>query len=310
MSIRPLISVLMNCYNSDKYLRESIESVLNQSYSNWELIFWDNCSTDESANIVKAYVDKRIRYFRGREFVSLGEARNLAINKVAGEYLAILDCDDVWLPSKLEKQVAIFLREKDVAAVYSNYLKLDEKGGYEQNLLNNRLIRRGRTFENIFLHKLTIPWPTVMFRTSVVIEVGMFSHYKQVEDFDILLKIAVKGLFFYIDENLAIYRIHTNQLSVDYDLTLKEILVVYDYWYTRWTNNSKHKLKNYYLLIRGRSKIYHITGLRAIIQNEKASKYFISSSYFLPTPRSILLLIISLIPFFKKMARRYYFEKE
>ena len=81
----PLISVIINCYNGEKYLREAIDSVINQTYQNWEIIFWDNQSTDSSKQIVTSYKDNRIHYFCAPTHTSLGEARNLAVEKANGE---------------------------------------------------------------------------------------------------------------------------------------------------------------------------------------------------------------------------------
>ena len=92
----PLVSVIMNCYNGQKYLEESIESVLSQTYKNWELIFWDNQSADKSAEIFKLYKDKRLKYFLSKEHTTLYKARNLAIEKSSGDFIAFLDTDDLW----------------------------------------------------------------------------------------------------------------------------------------------------------------------------------------------------------------------
>src|SRR3990172_11917066 len=102
---QPLVSILMNCYNGEKYLREAIESVLAQTYQNWELIFWDNQSTDCSAVICKNYGDSRIRYFCASEHTELGIARILAFHKIRGEYVAVLDADDISHPDRLMRQV-------------------------------------------------------------------------------------------------------------------------------------------------------------------------------------------------------------
>ena len=96
----PLISVIINCYNGEKFLKKSIESVINQTYSNWEIIFWDNLSNDNSKKIVNHYTDKRIKYFGAKNFTKLYEARNLAIEKASGEYIAFLDVDDWWTNNK------------------------------------------------------------------------------------------------------------------------------------------------------------------------------------------------------------------
>jgi glycosyltransferase involved in cell wall biosynthesis len=83
---KPLISVIINCYNGEKYLRETIDSVLNQSYQNWEIVFWDNNSTDQSANILKSYKENRIKYFYTDKHRKLYDARNLAYEKSQGDF--------------------------------------------------------------------------------------------------------------------------------------------------------------------------------------------------------------------------------
>ena len=104
----PLVSIIMNCHNGEKYLNEAICSVLSQTYENWELIFWDNQSTDKSSVIVQKYKDTRIQYFYAETYTRLGEARNHAIKKSQGEFIAFLDCDDLWMSTKLEKQIPLF----------------------------------------------------------------------------------------------------------------------------------------------------------------------------------------------------------
>src|SRR5512146_2873876 len=114
----PTVSVIMNCYNSARYLREAIDSVYAQTRGDWEIVFWDNRSTDESASIARSYDDK-LKYFLGSEFMPLGAARNMAVQASRGEYLAFLDCDDLWAPEKLAKQIPLFESQPDVAVVYA-----------------------------------------------------------------------------------------------------------------------------------------------------------------------------------------------
>ena len=102
---QPLVSVVMNCYNGEAYLYESIKSILSQTYENWELIFWDNQSTDSSAEIFKSYRDKRFRYFYANGHTPLYKARNLAIEKSKGDFIAFLDTDDLWSKEKLKLQM-------------------------------------------------------------------------------------------------------------------------------------------------------------------------------------------------------------
>jgi glycosyltransferase involved in cell wall biosynthesis len=100
MNDAPLVSVIMNCYNSDRYLKEAIQSVIDQTYQNWEIVFWDNRSTDQSAIIVTSFNDSRIKYFLADEHTGLGKARNAALAKSTGEYVSFLDCDDIWFSDK------------------------------------------------------------------------------------------------------------------------------------------------------------------------------------------------------------------
>ncbi|MBC8485561.1 MAG: glycosyltransferase family 2 protein [Bacteroidetes bacterium] len=101
---QPLVSVIMNCYNGEKYLRQAIDSIYAQTYENWEIIFWDNCSTDRSAEIAKSYIGK-LKYFKGNKYVPLGAARKKAVEKAAGKWIGFLDTDDLWDPNKLSVQI-------------------------------------------------------------------------------------------------------------------------------------------------------------------------------------------------------------
>ena len=109
MKEHPVVSVVINCYNGEKYLQQAIDSVLAQSYEDWEVIFWDNRSTDRSAEIVLGYRDTRFRYFHAPRHTPLYEARNYAIERARGDLIAFLDVDDWWFPSKLERQVPLFV---------------------------------------------------------------------------------------------------------------------------------------------------------------------------------------------------------
>ena len=93
----PLVSIIMNCHNGEKYLKKSIKSVISQNYKNWELIFWNNQSKDNSKKIFKLFNDKRLKYFESKKFQKLYEARNSAIKNAKGEYICFLDTDDWWV---------------------------------------------------------------------------------------------------------------------------------------------------------------------------------------------------------------------
>ena len=124
---KPLVSIIMNCYNSGRFLKEAIDSVYAQTYSNWEIIFWDNASTDNSSDIAQKY-DDRLKYYRNSKTTEIGEARNLALSKVSGNYLAFLDCDDLWMPNKLNLQVDLLENNFDSKFCYGGVHYIDEYG--------------------------------------------------------------------------------------------------------------------------------------------------------------------------------------
>lgn len=125
---RPLVSVLMNCYNGSSFVSEAIQSVINQKYKNWELIFWDNQSTDNTKNIVESFNDKRIKYFYAPNFTNLGEARIAAQEKLSGKYVAVLDADDVAHVERIDKQVAFLEANADYVLVGTWARRINEHG--------------------------------------------------------------------------------------------------------------------------------------------------------------------------------------
>ena len=116
---KPLVSVIMNCFNGEVFMSEAIKTVLSQTYQNWELIFWDNQSKDRSAEIFKSFNDKRLKYYYSDKHTSLYQARNLAIEKSNGEFISFLDVDDLWEKNKLELQMHFF-SNPEVGVVFSN----------------------------------------------------------------------------------------------------------------------------------------------------------------------------------------------
>jgi len=120
MSFKPLVSIIVNCYNGSKYLEEALRSLKNQTYDNFEVIFWDNQSTDDSKKIFDKNFDKRFKYYYASEHTTLYEARNMAINKCKGDFISFLDTDDLWEYNKLEMQVPLFFNS-EIAVVYSNF---------------------------------------------------------------------------------------------------------------------------------------------------------------------------------------------
>ena len=159
---QPLVSIIMNCFNGEKYLREAIDSVISQTYENWELIFWDNQSKDKSSEIFKSHKDKRLKYFLANQHTSLYQARNLAIEKSKGDYIAFLDTDDLWEKDKLELQMNFF-NNPEVGVVFSNAWiikkniknkKIHEKKKLPQGYIYNALLNHHKCIPEVifFFH--------------------------------------------------------------------------------------------------------------------------------------------------------------
>jgi glycosyltransferase involved in cell wall biosynthesis len=210
----PKISVVINCYNGEKYLREAIQSVYDQTFADWEIIFWDDASADGSAKIAQSY-DGRLKYFRGEKALSLGQARNRALEKTTGEYVAFLDQDDLWLPEKLKRQAEILDEDRDVALVYSNYFKLKENGkkypGYRKRQ------PEGNIFESL-LYYYAICISTVMVRRDAFFSLdSLFDEALSLaEETDVFMRILYRAKASYVAEPLAMYRIHSGMSTLKY----------------------------------------------------------------------------------------------
>jgi glycosyltransferase involved in cell wall biosynthesis len=208
----PVASVIMNCYNGEKYLHEAIESVLSQTYHNWEIIFWDNKSTDTSAEIFKSYNDDRLKYFYAENHTLLYEARNYAIEQASGEFFAFLDVDDTWVPEKLEKQIPLF-KEKDVGLVYANYWFNNVTKNSCKILYKNKLPTG--TIINDLLDNYVVGLLTIIVRRKCFFSMDkQFDiSYNIIGDFDLTIRIAAKYKIECIQDPLAIYRYHEESIS-------------------------------------------------------------------------------------------------
>lgn len=204
----PTVSVIMNCLNCSGYLREAIESVYAQTFTDWEIIFWDNASTDRSAGMAKGF-DGRLRYFRSEQTVPLGKARNRAMEKARGRYLAFLDCDDVWMPEKLEKQMALFEKNPRVGLVYCNTVFFNQSTGKERTLYKSKRQPQGMVFRELLTHYF-LSMETVVIRRDCLdrLDEWFDERFEVVEEADLFIRIAHDWEVDYVHEPLAKWRMH------------------------------------------------------------------------------------------------------
>lgn len=196
-----LVSIVMPSYNTGKYISESINSVLAQTYQNWELIIVDDCSSDNSNEVIKSYLkDTRIRYIRNDNNCGAAASRNKALREAKGKWIAFLDSDDLWKSEKLEKQIR-FMEENKYHFSYTNYSEISSDGTPRGITVTGprKITKTG--FYNYC-------WPgclTVMYDAEFV-GVIQINNIKKNNDYALWLKICKKTECYLLDENLAMYR--------------------------------------------------------------------------------------------------------
>lgn len=206
-----LVSIIMPSWNTGRFIGESIQSVLNQTYKNWELIIVDDCSTDNTDEIVTSFDDERIRYFRNDKNSGAALTRNKAMREARGEWIAFLDSDDLWMPEKLEKQLS-FMKENGYTFSFTEYEKIDE----ESKPLNIYVsgpekVNKHKMYNYDYIGQLTMIYNAKVFGLIQIKDI------KKNNDYAIRLQLfRKKGACCYLlKENLAKYRIRKNSISHD-----------------------------------------------------------------------------------------------
>jgi glycosyltransferase involved in cell wall biosynthesis len=288
-----LVSIVINCYNGEKYLRKSIESVLDQTYQNFELIFWDNQSKDQSKNIIKSYQDKRIKYFYSLNHTTLYQARNLALKECKGDFVCFLDVDDYFLKDKIAKQL-LYFEDKKVGVIYTNYYRYYEDIN-KKKILTNKLLPSGNLTQYI-LEESQISFMTVMIRKKSLdsLEFNFDRKYSIIGDYDLLYRLSLFWDFGYIEEPLAVYRIHKDNFSKNSILFIDELKD----WYNKNYKFFKNK-KNYIY-----KKIIFIQALE-YLSKRKMLKFIIEFCKYPMSLNKIKLFLIMIIPnFFLKFLKK------
>lgn len=203
-----LVSIIMPSYNTGKFIRATIESVLAQTYSNWELILVDDCSTDDTDDIVKAYLsDQRIRYIKNETNSGAAVSRNRALREAKGKWIAFLDSDDLWESTKLEKQIA-FMENHDYHFSYTNYIEIDEKSiPNGKHVTGPKRITKHGMYNYCWMGCLTVMYDV---ETVGLIQI---EDIKKNNDYAMWLKVCKKANCYLLDENLARYRKRSGSIS-------------------------------------------------------------------------------------------------
>jgi len=232
----------MNCYNGEKYLKKSLESILDQTYKNWEIIFWDNQSTDNSKKIYKSFSDTRFKYFLSDKHTNLHEARNLALDKAKGDFVAFLDTDDWWLPNKLEKQIPFF-KNKEIKLVYGNCWIYKENSIHKKRIYSKKILPVGNIFEDL-IKKHCVSIQTVLIRRASLssMEKVFDSSLDLVSDKDFIIRFAYKNKFQCVQDPITYYRVHDKNYSkIKADEQIDQLWQ----WYNKVKDNDIFKKEKY-----------------------------------------------------------------
>lgn len=210
---RPKVSVIIPCYNSEKFLAAALESALAQTFTDLEVIVVDDGSTDGTASIVMAYGDdRRVRYLYQKN-QGLSVARNVGIEAAGGEFIAFLDSDDLWVASKIARQVELLARDQDTILVFTDYSTFDSSGMIASRKLP-KLPDGPLLFSFLFSRNNFIYPSTVVLRRNIFHDVGYFDvSLNSIEDYDLWLRIVYKFKMVSIPEPMVKIRQHDSRVS-------------------------------------------------------------------------------------------------
>ena len=217
------VSIIVNCYNGESYLDECLSSIKDQTYKNYEVIFFDNNSNDKSAFIFKNYESEKFKYFKSDRKKNLYDARNDALGKCSGEIITFLDVDDVWHKNKLFEQTNIFQRDKDIDLIYTDYILKNELNNTTKNIYLKKI---DKDLTNILLKQTNIALLTIAIRKKAL-EENNFKFdpdYNIIGDFDLLIKLSTKCKFFYLNFLSATYRQHSkSETNINFYRLIEEL---------------------------------------------------------------------------------------
>lgn len=291
-----LVSIIINCYNSEKYLRETLNSVLNQTYKKWELVFYDNQSTDKSIEIFKSFKDKRFKYFKAKAFENLGVARRNALLNAKGNFIAFLDSDDVWLKNKLSKQLKLF-NNKKVGFTISNTLFFNEFKS-KQFYPKNKIFKKKIFYD--LIRKYNISFDTVIMRSSYLnkLDHTLDKNFDIIHDMDLLIRLSKICEMRYCPLILSKWRMRDDSLSYNsFNKIINEKKILINKLSKKYQNDENFILsKKIFLDTLTRQEILGLISNRNF---KKTIKLFFNLRINL---KNILLIFLIIFPF-----KRYIF---
>lgn len=234
-----LVSIIMPSWNTGKFIAESVKSVIDQTYVNWELIIVDDCSSDDTESVMASFKDDRIKFLKNKKNLGAALTRNKAIREAKGEWIAFLDSDDLWTPQKLDHQIK-FMKKHNAVFSYHEYEKIDEESKPLNIYVSGpRIVTKRKMYNYGYPGCLTFMY------SAKAMGLIQIEDIKKNNDYAILLKLCKKADCYLLKENLAKYRIRKKSISHDklykklkshYDLfhLCDEQNPVMSLWYACW----------------------------------------------------------------------------
>ncbi len=281
----------MNCFNGDIYLEKAIDSILKQTYSNWEIVFWDNCSTDRTAEIIGKFDHKKINYYLAPTHESLGHSRNLALNKCRGELICFLDVDDFWLPNKLSVQVSWLLDNLDCDFLYSNFYFLRNNKNRRAAFLFPQ--PKGQVFAD-FLINYPVNLQTVMIRSELLnsIDEKFDGRLQLCEEYDLFMRLLLNCNAGYVHSKLVVYRIHEKMSTVqNIKLWPIEHIYVLDKLRNKIDAQSRPVYDGYFL--KAQAKIAYYEARIYMAENNTTAARVLLKKYFYIDMRILILYYLT-----------------
>jgi glycosyltransferase involved in cell wall biosynthesis len=209
--LRPRVSILVNLYNGARYLREALDSVMAQTFTDWELVLWDDQSTDGTAAIVAEYQDPRVRYYLSPTRTHLGDARRAVMQQARGEWLAFLDQDDIWVADKLARQMALADASPEAGLIYGRTLLFTSSGQFRDFDHRHEFepLPEGHIFLTLFVDSCFIAISSAVFRRSVIRDLGQIpENITMTTDYYLFLAVAEKHFVRAVQNVVCHYRWH------------------------------------------------------------------------------------------------------
>lgn len=292
----PTVSINLCCYNSEKYLLETLQSIINQTYADWELVIINDGSSDSTESIVFDYIKQGYpiiyHYQKNR---GLGASRNEALKLSYGEYIAFIDHDDIWMPEKLEKQIPLFEKNHRVGIVYSDSIWFNESGRAKKSL-DQRNLLKGQCFGKLLTNYLLTMSSTVIRKRALDDLTEWFDpRFSILEEADLFRRIAYSWELDYVNYPLAKWRVHGNSwtwrkyelFAKEGELMINKLSNLYSDFNTKFAKEKKSYLA---ILARRRAIVSWQQGNRALAREQLLP-------YLLVDKKNFVLFAMTIFPY-------------